>query len=365
MTQTLRLTSAEQLISFLGAEPAALRLKTVRAIQDHPERVAAYGAEPAAEIVAALWGRLRLEVEGTIRAEVLDALGRLPLEAVRQHCIDSLSGPHQELALEAATILTRQRATGLSADVQLRVWLLTENAVALSATLVQAHVTAWLAELAGANRPLACRLLGRFGARALALLAPHRAQLEPEAHAWLVSLVEADSLEPHVELLDDALSHDDTTVLIAAVTACAAVHDRLPEPLRHRLEQLREHPDPEVRIACCSVPADATRLIADYREEPDGRVRAALLRIVPTSDPAALELLSSALQGERWRERAVAIDAFVRMGVSAVPHLRQLVRGAAHGNLVPGAWQALSRLGDDAWLESAFNDWPAVGATRP
>lgn len=355
MKPVLRLTNREQLIGAIHARHPAIRFKTLSAIVARPDLVERFAGGEQDEVVEALWRRLSIESEGPIRKKALEALRRLPSDAVVARCAAALDRAGHAQAMAAASILAERDLSGCDRLVRIRVWLLTGNTDALAGSLDECHAREWLQILSGEDGALARRCLTACAARALRLLSPHRAKLDAVSRAWLVGLLAQDSSAQHDDLLREALESDDPGVLMAASKVCSSRYSVLPPDVRQSARGLHEHPDPAVRIAASDIPAAAATLESRYLEERDGRVRARLLRALSHAGAAQPALLAAALERGAWRERAEAVDAFVRLGLSAIGELRELAVNGTEGCRA-GALQALAQLGDDAWIESLGTD---------
>jgi HEAT repeat protein len=339
----LRLSSAEEFLAALRSPDMGIRLATLYAICERPEKAAAFGAVNGRDVVDELSDTLAAARPSQLRTAIAAALfsldDRRAFEQARrmfgrESDLEILRMAGSRIAREGDSMaldcflpfleddsdLRHKRVAarllagrcGLPADKRLRVALLAGECGAQPPELAPGTLEMWLCELKGEFQPEARGFLEASGEASFSILKGNWPNLDPETKSWLVSWGASDFPERSVGLIVAALSEEDSEPRRAA---CAAIlqyenSEIFQAPLSTVPVDRRDKPWTLASIRC-GLPLDGDK--SAVFTEKDRDIRLALIYRLSKRADAAPELVKLLEDGD-WVIRAAATDALVSLG---------------------------------------------------
>lgn len=376
----IRIRTTKDIVQALRSADPGIRFSILRAVIQHPEQAAAYGASEEWDLVEELCGQTRILTDSPLRTLVLGALLSYKDPRVREIFLKEIhTSENAEVLTLAARYLAgdaeeseRHDLSGLllqnnslkhaqaAADVmtgherlgdreRIRIAMLGREESA-PPELTDETEQAWSTELGGPYASHARRLLEAQGEAAFLQLRKKWDRLGDEDKAWLLEWGAAKHPAYAVEPILKGLDSGSDPLLIASLEAITilGVYGTIFAP--HTGPHLRSL-NPAVRLATVRACAAGMNWAAELAAEDDTAVKIEMLRRLAEEKGAAAapDLIRLIEEGD-YRLRAAATSALQRSSRDVAELMKTLVSNPCRALQVAAA-QVLIAAGEELWLE--------------
>jgi HEAT repeat protein len=376
----IRIRTTKDIVEALRSADPGIRFSILRAIIQHPEQAAAYGASEEWDLVEELCDQTRnltdsplrtlvhgalvsykdprvkkifiKEIHASENAETLTLAARYLAGEVEDGDTHSLSGLLQQNnslkhAQAAADVMMCHER--LSDRERVRIAMLSSEEFAPPGLTDKTEQT-WTDELHGPYATQARRLIEAEGETAFLYLRKKWNHLEDEDRKWLLEWGAAKHPAYAVELILLGLDSGSDPLVLAALQAIAMLGEYGKIFTPHTGRHLKNR-NPAVRLAAARAGAAGVEWETELMAEDDTTVKIEMLRRLAEEKGAlATPALVRLIEEGDWRLRAAATSALQRVSGEVAELMKPLMTHPRQAVQVAAA-QVLIAAGEELWLE--------------